>query len=115
MRKSSVECVEFLSKEEGRVLEGITARITKDTDLVIPAKNGIRPERADHRHPGHWRVLKTVHEQDRNLVWSIRLDLYQSHRIGELLRVQHRREPNLLRMLARKTQSYWRSEIRTRW
>ena len=35
--------------------------------------------------------------------------------MGELLRVKHRREPNLLRVLARKAQSYWRSEICVQW
>jgi len=45
----------------------------------------------------------------------MRLHLYQPYRVGELLRVQHRREPDLVWTLARKTQSYWRSEIGVRW
>src|SRR5262249_44122649 len=88
---------------------------TEDAHLVIPAQNRISPKRVHHRHPSDRRVLKAVHEHHRNLVWIIRLDLYKSLRVGELLRVDHRREPDLLRMLPRKTHSYWCSEIRIRW
>ena len=78
MRKSSSRASSSRRSSKAEYGIGIAARITEDTHLVVPAQNGMRPERLHHRHPGHRRILKTVHEDDRNLVWIIRLDLYQS-------------------------------------
>ena len=84
-------------------------------DLIVLAQDRISPDRVHQWDPSHRRALKTVNKEHGDLFGIVRLDLREAGRAGESLRVEHRRQTDLLRSFAGQTQGQWGCKVRAGW